>query len=54
MYNLLILLIMNHGCYLILSLFNISRLGLRFGDGRIEHIHLWYIRFSEKSVGVPG
>ena len=54
MYNPLTLLVMNHGCNLIVSPLNISQARFKESGLGLEHIHLRYIRFSQKSVGVPG
>lgn len=52
MYNQLTLLIMNHGCDLIVSSFNTFQTRFKeFGDVGLS---LRYIRFSQKSVGVLG
>ena len=52
MYNQLTLLIMNHGCDLIVSPFNTFQARFKeFGDVGLS---LRYTRFSQKSVGVLG
>ena len=52
MYNQLTLLIMNHGCDLIVSPFNTFQARFKeFGDVGLS---LRYIRFSQKSVGGLG
>ena len=51
MYNQLTLLIMNHGCNLIVSPFNISQVRFKeFGDVGLSST-LKIHRFSQKSVG---
>ena len=52
MYNQLTLLIMNHGCDLIVSPFNIFQ--ARFKEFEDVGLSLRYIRFSQKSVGALG
>ena len=54
MYNQLMLLIMNHGCNLIISPFNTFHAKFKDLEMWASVVHLSYIRYSQKLVRVPG